>query len=164
MPRILGIQGTYKIPFRGTASSLIEAACQFETILTNGYQRLPNSRVHKHGCNFKQNGAWIPGIPGNHKINFRCTASSSIEAVCQIWNDSHKRLHSSHVRKHGCDFKPNIYKVVPRIPWMPGNHKISFRGTASSPIAVCQIWNDSHQRLPNSRVHKHGCDLKQNSA
>ena len=59
----------------------------------------------------------------------------------------------------------NIYKVVARIPGIPGNYKIPLRGTASSPIeAVCQIWNDSDKWLPNSRVYKHGCDFKQYSA
>ena len=50
-----------------------------------------------------------------------------------------------------------------RIPEKSGNYKIPFWGTDSNPKeAVCKIWSESDQQLPSSRVHRHGCHLKQN--
>ena len=71
----------------------------------------------------------IPGIPRNYKIPFRGTASSPIEAMFQVGNDSDQRLQNSRVHRHGCDLKQNIYKVVPRIPGVPGNYKIPLQST-----------------------------------
>ena len=104
----------------------------------------------------------ITDISENYKIPFWNTVSSPIEDWCKLWNDLDQRLPKSGVHRHGCDFKQNIYKVLPRIPGIPVNYKILFqRTTASSPLeAVCQIGNDSDQWLHGSWMHKHACDFR----
>ena len=104
----------------------------------------------------------IPDISGNDKIPFWCRVSRPMEDWCKLWNDLDQRLPKSRVHRNGCDFKQNIYKVLPRIPGIPVNYKIPFqRTTASSPLeAVCQIGNDSDQWLHSSLMPKHACDFR----